>query len=212
MIVIGLTGSIGMGKSTATQMLRHLGCPVSDADAIVHGLMAPGGAALPAIDAAFPGVVGTTGIDRQALGAAVFGKPSELNKLESILHPLVAQSRDRFLRRMAARRVPVVVLDVPLLFETDGDRRCDLTLCVSAPARIQRARVLVRPGMTVEKFENILAKQMSDRDKRARADIVVPSGLGRRPTLRVLRRAVRLARSLPPRHWPPNAFVSRSKR
>lgn len=209
MIIIGLTGSIGMGKSTAASMLRRLGCPISDADATVHALMGPSGAALPAITAVFPEAVGPGGVDRRALGNAVFGKPRELKKLESILHPLVSRERDRFLRLSAGRRAPVVVLDVPLLFETDGDRLCDLTLCVSAPAMVQRGRVLARAGMTREKLADILARQMPDREKRARADLTIPTGLGRRLTLRHLRQAVRLAKALPPRHWPPNAFRNR---
>lgn len=207
MIVLGLTGSIGMGKSTAAAMLRRLGCPVSDADAIVHGLMGPRGAALPALSTLFPDAVGPAGVDRKALGAAVFGDAGKLAKLEAILHPLVARDRDRFLRTMALRRTPVVVLDVPLLFETDGDRNCDITLCVSAPDFVQTARVLARPGMTPAKLRDIRARQMPDGQKRLRADIVVPTGLGRRESLRALRRAVRLARGLAPRRWPPRGFA-----
>jgi dephospho-CoA kinase len=198
MIVLGLTGSIGMGKSTAAAMLRQLGVPVHDADAAVHRLLGPGGAAVSRVAAAFPGsetVDARTGkqrIDRAALGRLVFADPAALRRLEAILHPLVRQDERRFLRRMAARHRPLVVVDIPLLFESGGDRRCDATLVVTAPPRVQRARVMARPGMTEERFATILAKQMPDAEKRRRADFIVPTGLGRNATLRRLREIVRL--------------------
>ena len=138
-IVLGLTGSIGMGKSTAAQALRRLGVPVHDADAVVHGLMARGGAAVAAIEAAFPGVTRDGAVDRTALGAKVFGDPAALRRLEAILHPLVRRSARRFLERARRRRVPVAVLDIPLLYETGGEELCDAVMVVSAPARIQRS-------------------------------------------------------------------------
>jgi len=174
MIVLGLTGSIGMGKSTVAAMFRRLRVPVFDADATVHALQAPGGAALGAIAAAFPGVVAGGVLDRAALGAAVFGDTARLQALEAIVHPLVAAARARFLFRYRTRRL--VVLDVPLLFERGGAEGCDLIAVVSAPADVQRARVLGRPGMTPAKFDAIVARQTPDADKCARADIVIPTG------------------------------------
>ncbi len=185
MIVLGLTGSIGMGKSTVAAMFRRLKVPVFDADAVVHALQAPGGAALPAIAAAFPGVVTGGVLDRAALGSAVFGDDKALKTLEGIVHPLVAAARARFLVRY--RRRPLVVLDIPLLFERGGAAGCDLVAVVSAPADVQRARVLARPGMTPDKLDNILARQVPDADKRARADVVIPTG----GSLLATRRAVR---------------------
>jgi dephospho-CoA kinase len=192
MIVLGLTGSVGMGKSTAAAMFRRLGVPVHDSDAAVHRLLAPGGAAVKAVAAAFPEALGADGgIDRAALGRRVFADAAALKRLERILHPLVRCSQDRFLKQARARRLPLVVLDIPLLFETGGGRRCDLVVVVSAPAAVQRARVMARPGMTEARFRAILAKQMPDAEKRRRADIVVPSGLGRAVTFRRLARLVR---------------------
>jgi dephospho-CoA kinase len=175
-IIIGLTGSIGMGKSRVARMFRHLQVPVFDADAEVRALQGPGGRALPAIEAAFPGTTGPGGVDRQALGLMVFGNPEPLGRLEAILHPMVQDAQERFLTRYRSRRM--VVLDVPLLFEAGGWRRCDLVAVVSAPARVQRARVLSRPGLTPEKLAAIVATQMPDAEKRARADIVIETGRG----------------------------------
>lgn len=203
MIILGLTGSIGMGKSTAAAMLRDLGVRTDDADAAVHRLTGPGGAALPAIEAAFPGVTGSAGLDRARLGRQVFGDPAALQRLEAILHPLVAEARQAFLKRAARDRVAIVALDVPLLFETGLDRRCDLTLLVTAPEMVQAFRVLKRPGMTPAKLADIRARQMPDAEKRRRADVVIRTGLGHRPVLRQLRRALKLAKARGPRHWPP---------
>lgn len=188
MIVLGLTGSIGMGKSTVAAMFRRLRVPVFDADATVHALQAPGGAALPAIDAAFPGVVRDGVLDRAGLGAAVFGDTAKLRALEAIVHPLVDAARRAFLARH--RRRPLVVLDVPLLFERGGANGCDLVAVVSAPAHVQRARVLARPGMTPAKFADILARQVPDAEKRERADIIIPTGGTRVATWRVVRTVV----------------------
>jgi dephospho-CoA kinase len=176
MIILGLTGSIGMGKSTTAAMFREAGVPVHDSDASVHGLYA--GKAAPLIDAAFPGVVADGVVDRVKLGAAVLNNPSELKRLEAIIHPLVRAEADAFLSKHREAGVPLVVLDIPLLFETGGEGRVDRIAVVSAPADIQRKRVLDRPGMTVEKFEAILAKQVPDAEKRSRADYVIDTGQG----------------------------------
>lgn len=174
MIVIGLTGSIGMGKSPVAAMFRKLGVPVFDADAAVHTLQGPGGRLLAAIEALLPGTTGVAGLDRAGVGAAVFGNAALLKALERIVHPAVAEERRAFLRRYRSR--PLVVLDIPLLFEKGGSDAVDLIAVVSAPAWKQRRRVLARPGMTVRKFNHILSLQMSDVMKRARADVVIDTG------------------------------------
>lgn len=184
--VIGLTGSIGMGKSTAAAMLRRRGLPIFDADATVHKLMGPGGSAVAAVEEAFPGVVKNGTVDRPELGKRVFGDGAALKRLERIIHPRVGEAERAFLAGVARRRLPMAVRDVPLLFETGGEKRCDATIVVSAPAHIQAARVLARPGMTMERLEQIRAKQMPDAQKRLRADYVVPTGLGKRVTWDVL--------------------------
>jgi dephospho-CoA kinase len=205
-VIVGLTGSIGMGKSTAARMLRQMGVPVYDADAAVHALQAPGGAALPPIEAAFPGVVKGGVLDRQALGARVFGNKEALRRLEAIVHPLVAKKQRAFLRRAAQRGVPLVVLDIPLLFEGRGERRVDATLVVTAPLFLQRRRVLERPGMTPEKFAGILRQQLPDRTKRRLATVVIPTGLGLAPTRLALEKAVAALRKRPGRFWPPHPW------
>lgn len=177
-----------MGKSTVAAMFRRLRVPVFDADAVVHALQGSDGAALPAIAAAFPEAVVEGVLDRAKLGAAVFGDPIRLQTLEAIVHPLVALARSRFMARYRTR--PLVVLDIPLLFESGGAHRCDLVAVVSAPAAVQHARVLARPGMTPKKLENILARQVSDEDKRARADIVIPTGGSKFVTWRAVRAVV----------------------
>lgn len=190
MKILGLTGGIGMGKSTAAAIFRALGVPVHDADAAVHRLLAPGGAAVKAVARAFPTAKSGRGISRPKLGKLVFGKPRQLRRLEGILHPLVRAEEKRFLRRMRARRVRRVVLDIPLLYETGGDKRCGAVVVVWAPAALQRARVLGRRGMDEKRFEAIRAQQLPDLVKRARADFAVPSGLGRAVTRRALARVV----------------------
>ena len=169
--ILGLTGSIGMGKSAVTAMFRDAGVPVFDADACVRALQGPGGALLPAIEAAFPGTTGPDGVDRAQLGAAVFGQPAALARLEEIVHPAVAERRAQFLRDHAA--ASLVVYDIPLLFERTGRSGVDAVAVVSARADQQRERVLARPGMSVDKFAAILAAQMPDAEKRARADYVI---------------------------------------
>jgi dephospho-CoA kinase len=194
-IILGLTGSIGMGKSAAAATLRRLGVPLFDADAVVHRLLGPGGAAVRAVEALFPGVRDDAGaIDRRRLGARVFGDPAALRRLEAILHPMVRQAERRFVAQARARHTPFVVLDIPLLFETGAPERCDFVLVVSAPARLQRERVMRRPGMTDSRFADILRAQMPDREKRRRADFVVATALGRCTTFRRLQAVVRTLR------------------
>jgi len=206
MMIVGLTGSIGMGKSTAAKMLRQMGVPVYDADAAVHALQAPGGAALPPIEAAFPGVVKDGVLDRQALGARVFGNKQALRQLEAIVHPLVGQRQRAFLKRAAMRREPLVVLDIPLLFEGLGERRVDATLVVSAPAFLQRRRVMARPAMTEERLDGILRQQVADALKRRKASIVIPTGLGLAPTRAALEKAIAELKKRRGRFWPPNPW------
>ncbi|MEY2926200.1 MAG: hypothetical protein RL367_677 [Pseudomonadota bacterium] len=174
MIRIGLTGSIGMGKSAVSKMFVQQGIPVFDADAEVHRLQGPNGVLVAAIEARFPGTTGQHGVNRQALGAAVFGKPDELRALEHIIHPAVYRSRQQFLKRNRSR--PMVVLDIPLLFEKGGVNQADTVVVVSAPLWMQRKRVLARPGMTRQKFRQIRKLQVPDHIKRARADHVVRTG------------------------------------
>jgi len=209
MRLIGLTGSIGMGKSTAAAMLRQMRVPVYDADAAVHALQAPGGPALPYIEAAFPGTVINGVLDRQALGARVFSDRAALQRLERIVHPMVGQRQRAFLRRAAMRRAPVVVLDIPLLFEGNGQARLDAVMVVSAPAFLQRQRVLARPGMTAEKLTGILRQQVADARKRRLADIVLPTGLGLAPTRQALERALKRLGSGRGNFWPPNPWRER---
>jgi dephospho-CoA kinase len=194
MRILGLTGSIGMGKSTAARMLRRLGVPVFDSDGAVHRLLGAGGIAVAQVRAAFPDVVKDDAVDRQALGAKVFADPAALQRLESIVHPLVRQEEHKFLGATRRKRAPLVVLDIPLLFESHGEGRCDATLLVTAPRAVQEARVLARPGMTRAKLAGIRARQMPEREKRRRADHVVLTSLGKRHTLEALRRIVRAMR------------------
>lgn len=191
-IVIGLTGSIGMGKSSTARMFRRLGVPVYEADAAIHRLLAPGGRGVLPVRAAFPEADdGRGGIDRRRLGARVFDDPAALARLEDILHPLARTIEADFFARCRRQRRRLVVLDIPLLFETGGERRVDLTVVVTAPAFLQRQRVLARPGMTAEKFDRIRARQMSDGEKRARADVIIHTGLGFGHTARQVKRLVR---------------------
>ena len=173
-LILGLTGSVGMGKSSVARMFEALGVPVFDADAVVHRLQGPGGGLVASIERAFPGVAGPDGVDRKRLGAAVFGDPAALARLEAIVHPAVRAERRAFLREHAGAKL--VVFDIPLLFEKGGAGDVDEILVVSAPPEVQRARVLARPGMTAERFERILALQMPDAEKRERADHVIDTG------------------------------------
>ncbi len=181
MKLIGLTGSIGMGKTTTARLFGELGVPVYDADAAVHALYAPGGPAAPLLEAAFGDVTREGAVDRQALSARVVGDPDALRRLESIVHPLLLQSRAEFVRAAVASGAEAVVIDVPLLFETGGERLMHAVVVASAPESIQRKRVLARPGMTPAKLDAILGRQLPDAEKRARADFVVDTGSGLEP-------------------------------
>lgn len=203
MVILGLTGSIGMGKTTAAKAFKALGVPVHDADKTVHQLMAPGGAAVGAVLACFPEAEKDGAIDRQALGSIVYSDDSKLQQLENILHPQVRREEQAFLARAARRGEKLVVLDIPLLLETGGDRRCDGVVVVSAPAIIQKHRVMSRPGMTKKKFMKILSHQMDDADKRQIADFIVLTGLDRSHGLRQVKDIVKVAKSWRGRHWPP---------
>ena len=176
MFILGLTGSIGMGKSATAKMFADEGVPVHDADAVVHKLYE--GEATPLIEAAFPGTTQDGTVDRTRLGQRVLGDKEAIERLEQIVHPLVTRARERFLAEAERSGAAVAVLDVPLLFETGGERRCDAVVVVSAPAEMQRARAFERPGMSEDKLSAILAKQMPDAEKRARADFVVDTSRG----------------------------------
>jgi dephospho-CoA kinase len=178
MIVIGLTGSIGMGKTATARMFAEEGVPVSDSDAVVHQLYEKGGAAVASIAEAFPDVVTDGGIDRQKLARHLAGRPDDFKKIEAIVHPLVRAEQENFLSQARRRKAPLAVLDIPLLFETGRYRDVDKIVVVSAPQSVQRERVLARAGMTEEKFASILARQLPDAEKRARADFIVDSHRG----------------------------------
>jgi len=181
-IRIGLTGSIGMGKSTTAQMFAAEGVPVHDADATVHTLYA--GRAAPLVEAAFPGTVVNGKVDRKLLSPHVLGKPDAMKKLEAIVHPLVREEEQLFLDKARANRHRHVMMDIPLLFETGGEKRVDAIVVVTANAGIQRRRVLARADMTADRFEAILSKQMPDAEKRRRAHFLVDTGLGMEPARR----------------------------
>ena len=191
MIVLGVTGSIAMGKSTVSTMLSRLNKPIHDADKTVHELMAVNGKAYYEIAKTFPGAVQVNGVDRTKLGQEVFGNPDKLKQLENILHPLVREARHKFIRRQNRHKSKLIVLDVPLLYETHSDKDCDKVLVVSAPYFIQRQRALARQGMSQTKFHDILKRQLPDCEKRRRADFIVPTGLGKAYTYRVLKRLMR---------------------
>jgi dephospho-CoA kinase len=181
LIILGLTGSIGMGKSTTAAMFRDAGVPLYDADAEVHASYAKGGACVEPLGAAFPGVVKDGAIDREALRLAVLGKPEAMHRLNSIVHPIIGALRTRFFEEAEAKGADLVVLDIPLLFEGGGDRQMDAVAVVTAPPEVQRERVLQRQGMTPERLEAILAHQTPDAEKRARADFVIDTSQGPEP-------------------------------
>jgi dephospho-CoA kinase len=191
MIILGLTGSIGMGKSAAATALRRMGIPVHDADRSVHRLMNHGGAAVGFIEAAFPGAVVAGAVDRAALGKKVFGDGIALKKLESILHPMVRAQERVFLHACRALGRRIAVLDIPLLYETGGEKRCDAVIVVSAPQFLQDQRVLKRKGMSPKRLAEVKARQMPDADKRRRADFVVQTGLGKRASRTALLKIMR---------------------
>ena len=192
MKIIGLTGSIGMGKSVATAMLRDMGIPVHCSDESVHALLAPKGAAVDLVEQSFPGSLNKRdhSIDRAALGAQIFGNDEKRKVLESILHPLVVDSQRKFIADNTRVKTPLVVLDIPLLYETGAEARVDKVIVVSAPAFIQRQRVMARPGMTEEKFAAILSAQTPDNEKRRRADFVIETGIGMAETRKELERVI----------------------
>jgi len=187
--VLGLTGSVGMGKSTVAAMFEEQGVPVFDADATVRHLQGPGGALVDAIEAEFPGTTGAAGVDRAKLGARVFGDAAALERLEALVHPAVREARGDFLDQHRER--PLVVFDIPLLFEKGGFEEVDAVVVVSAPAETQRARVLARPGMTPARFEQILELQMPDAEKRARADFLINTGTTHEETRAAVRELVK---------------------
>jgi dephospho-CoA kinase len=193
MKTIGLTGSIGMGKSAVAQMFADEGIAVFDADAAVRQLQGPGGRLLPAIEAAFPGTTGPDGVDRAELGARVFGDEAAIKRLEAIVHPAVGEERAAFLARHGDD--DMVVFDIPLLFETGGDRNVDVVVVVSADAETQQARVLARPGMTRERLADILARQTPDAEKRARADHVIATDCPMDQTRAAVRRVIACVRA-----------------
>ena len=201
MFILGLTGSIGMGKSTAATVFRRLGVAVYDADAAVHAFMLPDGSAFLDICQCFPEVCSTSGIDRQLLSNIAFADNEALGVLESILHPLVREHRCDFLKQSARRRDRIVVLDVPLLYETSGQNFCDAVVVVTAPIFVQRARVLSRPGMTVEKLDNILAKQVPDALKCRYAKFLVQTGIGQLESVRAIRRILDITKTLKSTKW-----------
>ena len=203
MLIVGLTGSIGMGKTTTASAFRRLGVFVHNSDLAVHELLGIGRAAVQAVASEFPGVREGNGINRAKLGQIVFSDRSRLHELENILHPLVADHRRRFLMSASRRRERMVVLDVPLLFETGSDANCDVVITVWAPVFIQLRRVLARPEMNKERFNHILANQMPEKEKRRRSDFIVPTGLGHLESLRRIRKIIMEVSQWPPRHWPP---------
>ena len=201
--VLGLTGSIAMGKSTASSMFRAFGIPVFDADAAVHDLFVPGGSAVRPVLEAFRDCGSQEhGIDRKALGRAVFDNPEALRRLETIVHPLVRTTQRQFLVMQAAARRPLAVMDIPLLYETGGDKLMDAVAVVSAPAFLQAQRVLRRPGMSRQRLDAILARQMPDRLKRRRADFVIPTGLGRRLSVQAIFSIIDQVSRRHARAWP----------
>jgi dephospho-CoA kinase len=197
MFILGLTGSIGMGKSTAAKFFAEEGVPVHDADQAVHRLYE--GAAVATIEAAFPGTTTDGKVDRNKLAARVVGNDAARKRLEGIVHPLVRDSEQRFLAKAREHGTPVVLLDIPLLYETGGERRVDAVVVVSAPAEVQRQRVLGRPGMTLERFEGLMAAQVPDEEKRRRADFIVDSSGSFDATRAQVRDILARVAKMPPR-------------
>ncbi|MEM7170107.1 MAG: dephospho-CoA kinase [Pseudomonadota bacterium] len=205
MITLGLTGSIGMGKSAAAVALKRLGVPVHDADACVHRLLGRGGAAVDPIGALFPAALRDGLIDRGILGSLVFGKQEELARLEAVLHPLVRQATRSFLKCQQRHRRALVALDIPLLFETGGEALCDFVIVVTAPRFVQEGRVFSRPGMSPERLEQIRARQIGELEKRRRADFVVSTGLSKGHTYRRLATIVSQVKR-PQVYYPPQFY------
>lgn len=209
MIVLGVTGSIGMGKSTVSKMLAEMGIPVHDADAAVHKMLAAGGAGVAPVGALFPAALaqdaeGKDYIDRAALGKIVFADAEKKKALEQILHPMVQQDSAAFRAEKEAEGHKLVVFDIPLLYETGGEKRVDAVLVVTAPAEVQKARVMARPGMTEERFNHVLSQQTPDADKRARADYLVTTDIGLDDTREQLKKIVeKILTPQKPRATPP---------
>lgn len=197
MFILGLTGSLGMGKSATAKMFAEDGVPVHDADAAVHRLY--DGEAVAAVEAAFPGTMSGGKVDRARLGQRVLGDADAMKRLEQIVHPLVREAEERFLAQAQASGAKVAVLDIPLLYETEGDKRCDAVVVVSAPPDLQRQRALQRPGMTDEKFAALIAKQMPDAEKRRRADFIVDSSKDFEHTRAQIREILRSVATMPRR-------------
>ena len=203
MYILGLTGSIGMGKTTAANAFRHYGVPVYDADTAVHQLTEPGGKAVEAVGEAFSGVVKNHGVDRQLLGPQVFDDKAALARLEDILHPLVRQIQLAFLRQAAKRHEKLVVLDVPLLFEVGSDQLCDAIAVVTAPAYLQRIRVLSRAGMTEDRLVQVLESQLPDAEKRKYADFLIQTSLGKNFSLLCIRNIIEICKDQIGHKWSP---------
>jgi dephospho-CoA kinase len=201
MFLLGLTGSIGMGKSETARIFQRLGVPVYDADAAVHQLYSEGGAAVPLIEAAFPGSTAGGAVDRGILSQSVFGDPQAIKRLEEIVHPLVAKMEMEFLKQRSERGTPIVVLDIPLLFETHREGSFDAVVVVSAPEEVQRARVAARPGMTGDKLVAVLARQMPDVEKRKRADFVIETGAGIDYATHQVKRVLAMIAEREPKAW-----------
>lgn len=202
MLILGLTGSIGMGKTEAAKAFVRIGIPVHDSDAVVHELMRAGGAAVAPIEDDFPDVIVAGAVDRARLGDRVYGDVGALRRLEAIVHPLVLGRETAFLKRASGQHQALVVLDIPLLFEVGADRRCDAVAVVSAPAFVQRRRVLRRAGMSAQRFDAILQQQIPDSEKRRRADFVILTGLGKGEMVARVRRIATILRKRSGTAWP----------
>ena len=203
MVILGLTGSIGMGKTAAAKVLRRLGVPVHDADAAVHDMLGSKGLAVDAVRAAFPGVVQDGAVDRDALASKVFADEDALRRLEALLHPLVRRREERFLGIACRRGARLAVLDIPLLFETGAEKRCDAVIVVSAPRFVQELRVLKRPGMTRKRLAAIRVRQVPEEEKNRRADFVIYTGLGRDLALKSIHGIVKVTSRWRGANWPP---------
>lgn len=207
MYIVGLTGSIATGKSTAAKMLQYLGYWVYDSDAVVHRLLSSRcNSATSYVESTFPDVIVEGKINREALSNKAFSDPAILQQLETIIHPLVYQEEQSFLRRASARRQTLIVLDIPLLFETNSNQRCDAVIVTTAPPFLQCWRALSRVNMTVSKLRTIKLQQIPESKKRRQADFILPSGLGRNVTLRSLRHIIASVRKIPNSHWPPRSL------
>ncbi len=202
MVILGLTGSIGMGKTEAAKAFIRLGIPVHDSDAVVHELMQTGGAAVAPIEHDFPDVIVAGAVDRTKLGDRVYGDLDALKRLEAIVHPLVRDRETAFLKQVSGQHQALVVLDIPLLFETGADKRCDAVAVVSAPAFVQRRRVLRRSGMSVQRLDAILRQQIPDSEKRRRADFVIPTGLDKGEMVARVRRIAAILGKRSGTAWP----------